>query len=65
MDETPFNYLPEEVLVALLQERISHPEAGAGCIFDNIKSSNYHNEIIGIKVILKVLKNQNVQMIVF
>jgi hypothetical protein len=65
VDETIFNYLPEEVLVALLQERVSHAETGAGCIFDNLKCANYHNELIGMKVILKVLKNQTVQLIVF
>lgn len=34
LDEAVYQYLSEEILEKLLKEKIEHPEAGAGCVFD-------------------------------
>lgn len=56
MDEATYSYLSEEILAELLREKVNHPEAGAGCVFDNLSSPNYQSELIGLKIIIKVLK---------
>jgi len=56
LEEEPFGYLPEPLLIELLRERLEHPEAGAGCVFDQLQSPLYQNELIGLKVIMTVLR---------
>jgi hypothetical protein len=58
LDESPFRQLPEDLLVELLTERVSHAEAGSGCVFDILASSLYKNPLIGLKVIMRALKDQ-------
>lgn len=65
LDESIFYFLPEENLCELLNERIIHPEAGAGCLFDNLKSKYYASELIALKVIMKVVKNYRLQLVLF
>lgn len=65
LDESSFNFISEELLEKLLKERIAHPEAGAGCIFDSLKSEHIQNELIALKVIMKVLKEYRLQLILF
>lgn len=36
--EEYYTYLPEDVLVACIQDRLAHPDCNAGAIFDNLAS---------------------------
>ena len=63
LDESPYLYLSEEILEDLLAERVKHPECNAGVIFDNLLAKEYPNELIGVKIILKALKHQTVQLV--
>lgn len=60
LDEREFSHLSEAVLEALLTERLNGQDAVAGCIFDNLTSEHYAHELIGLKLIMKVLKEQRV-----
>ena len=40
-------------------------DAVAGCIFDSLVSPHYANELIGLKIIMKVLKEQRLQLLCF
>ena len=62
--EAMYQILPESILVDLLRERMQHPECGAGCIFDGLRSRNIGNELLALKVIMKAAGSQAVQLIV-
>ena len=62
-NEAPYHYLTEEILEEMLQQRLSHPDCNAGCIFDNLSSRHYPSELIGLKLILKVLRQNTIQVL--
>lgn len=62
-NEAPYHYLTEEIMEELLQQRLSHPDCNAGCIFDNLSSRHYPSELIGLKLILKALRQNTVQVL--
>ena len=63
LNEAPYHYLTEEILEEMLQQRLSHPDCNAGCIFDNLSSRHYPSELIGLKLILKVLRQNTIQVL--
>jgi hypothetical protein len=64
LKEEPYLFLSEPILEELLEERLKHPECGAGAIFDNLASRHYPTELIAMKIIFKVLRNYTVQTII-
>ena len=43
---------------------MKHPECGAGCIFDNLKSKYLpNNELLAISLIMKAIGNEAVSVI--
>lgn len=58
-----FEYLNEEILVALVEERIKSPDCNAGVIFDNISNKLYANELDGVRAILKAIPSQHIQLV--
>ena len=55
-----FDWLPEEILVELLQERLKDIDCNTGAIFDNLYSKNFENELVALKVIFQACKNSEV-----
>ena len=43
---------------------MNHPECAAGCIFDGLKSKSIYNELVALKVIMKAVGTQNVQLLI-
>ena len=58
-----FEYLPEEILIELLEERVNIPECNAGVIFDNLSAKLYPKEIDGLRTILKAIPSQHIQLV--
>ena len=58
-----YEYLTEEILIGMIQERIRSPDCNAGVIFDNLTNKLYANELDGVKAILKAVPDQHIQLI--
>jgi len=58
-----YEFLPEDILVPLLEERLKSPDCNAGVIFDNLANKLYPTELDGLKAILKALPAQHIQFI--
>jgi adenylate kinase family enzyme len=51
-----FEYMTEDIIVELLQERLAAPDCNAGVIFDNITSCTlFAHEMQGVRAILRAL----------
>ena len=51
--------------IRVIQERIRHPDCGAGCIFDNLKSKHLPNTETAISMVFKAVGNENVNIVLF
>jgi hypothetical protein len=47
----------------VIQERIKHPDCGAGCVFDNLKSKHLENEETAISVLFKAISNESLNVV--
>ena len=57
-NEAFYEFLPENIWIEALKERIRHPECGAGCVFDNLKSKHLpDNELLVFNLIMKAVGN--------
>ena len=58
-----YTYLTEEIVVALLQERLKSPDCNAGVIFEGLSASFYPKEIEGLRAILSAIPDQHIQFV--
>jgi len=65
IDAAPYKYLPKEILMKLLEARVSGEDCNAGCIFDNLTSEYWPDSKFAIELICDVLPTQNVQLLIF
>lgn len=65
LDPAAFKYLPLEMLIEMLKERVSGEDCGAGVIFDGLESENWPGTVFAVEMICEALPTQNVQMLIF
>jgi hypothetical protein len=62
-NEAFYEFLPEDLWLESIKQRVKHPECNAGCVFDNLHSKHLSDETIAISLILKALGTEAVSMI--
>jgi adenylate kinase family enzyme len=63
INEQSYSYLPKEILLTLLQNRLTHPDCNCGAIFDNLVSPHYPSINYALELICEALETQNLQVI--
>jgi len=51
--------------IKVIQQRIKHPDCGAGCVFDNLKSKHLPDEETAISLIFKAIGSENLNVVLF
>lgn len=63
-DEAVYGYLPEQMVVAMIRERLAAKECNAGAIFDNLSLCKlFPNAVVGLKLIMEAV-TQHLQLLV-
>ena len=65
IDPAVYKFLPMEMLVEMIRERVSGEDCGAGVIFDGLESEHWTGIPFAIELICEALPTQQVQMVVF
>lgn len=60
IDPATYKFLPLEMLVEMLRERVSGEDCGAGVIFDGLESENWSGIPFAIELICEALPTQKV-----
>lgn len=63
IDASHFSWLPNDLLLELLQERMKDIDCNTGAIFDNLYSENFENELVILQVIFEACKKSEIQII--
>ena len=59
-----YSYLPEDMWIEALKEKMKHPECGAGCVFDNLFSKHLPNdEVQIINLLMRAIGNEAVTVL--
>lgn len=55
-DEATYKYLPESMVVGMLQERLAAKDCNAGAIFDDLNCNLFPSEVVGLRLIMQAVK---------
>lgn len=59
-----YSWLPEELWIQAIKEKMRHPECGAGCVFDNLFSKHLpSNELLIINLLMKAIGSEAINVI--
>ena len=58
-----FGWLTDDLLAALLKERLSFKDCNAGALFDNFTGTFFENEMVAIKAICDTCSSSTVQLL--
>ena len=62
-NEAFYEFLPEDLWLEAIRQRVKHPECNAGCVFDNLYSKHLSDETVVVSLILKALGTEAVSLI--
>jgi hypothetical protein len=55
INEASYKWLEPEVLQEAWMERFKHEDCNAGVIFDDLRSSYYQDEVVGVEIVMNTL----------
>jgi hydrocephalus-inducing protein len=58
-----YDWLTDEIMAALVRERLRYKDCGAGAVFDDIKGNWFENEMVAIKAICEACEAGTVQIV--
>ncbi|EGR28756.1 hypothetical protein IMG5_169530, partial [Ichthyophthirius multifiliis] len=65
VNEAQFLYLPEDIFVQCIKDRMKERDCNAGIIFDGLQTKYSSSQLFTLKVLMNAFGNQKIQMLVF